>query len=387
MRPQIFTGAGQLPTFSKIKPGSFQRSTGIAVRKTKQLVFKTRHLISATLTLSRRIRGRYVSHLVFLGAASLIVVTGNLGFGNLAMGASGKGGTPIQADEPSALLAAATLASQTDILVASDVQKAANDASTQTTLATASDDYLTKHAPIATAGTASRDVTTYTVQAGDTLSGIGSRFNITTDTIKWANSLDDADIVKPGQTLVILPITGVLYTIGAGDTLDSVAAKYKASSALIESYNNLEGKALTAGLKVIVPDGVIEDAPKPVVQTAVATAAPSVIPAIRAFGGGSFANGYAYGYCTWYVATRRSIPGSWGNAINWYYFAPSYGYSTGSVPAVGAIAWTAAGYYGHVAYVEAVSGNEVYISEMNYGGNWGRVTTRWVSASAFRYIY
>jgi surface antigen len=99
------------------------------------------------------------------------------------------------------------------------------------------------------------------------------------------------------------------------------------------------------------------------------------------------ANGYAYGYCTWYVASRRSVPPYWGNAADWYYNAQASGFSVGSVPEVGAIAWTGAGYFGHVAYVVGVGNGTVTISEMNATAGWGRVDTRTVSASSFRYIY
>jgi surface antigen len=60
----------------------------------------------------------------------------------------------------------------------------------------------------------------------------------------------------------------------------------------------------------------------------------------------------------------------------------------GNQPALGAIAWTAAGTYGHVALVEDISadGTQVYLSEMNYQGLWVR-STRWANTSSFRYIY
>jgi len=59
----------------------------------------------------------------------------------------------------------------------------------------------------------------------------------------------------------------------------------------------------------------------------------------------------------------------------------------GSTPVPGAIAWSGAGYYGHVAYVEGVSGGMVTVSEMNYNGGWNRVSSRTVSAGTFHYIY
>jgi surface antigen len=102
----------------------------------------------------------------------------------------------------------------------------------------------------------------------------------------------------------------------------------------------------------------------------------------------TYANNYDQGQCTWYVATRRNVPSNWGNADTWYGKAALEGWSVGSIPAVGAIAWTPAGYYGHVALVEQISTDysEVYVSEMNYVGA-GIISHRWVNASSFKYIY
>lgn len=103
---------------------------------------------------------------------------------------------------------------------------------------------------------------------------------------------------------------------------------------------------------------------------------------------GAYANSYSHGQCTWYVASRRLIPNGWGNARTWFAHAQSAGWATGTTPAIAAIAWTPNGYYGHVALVEDVNTatSEVLISEMNYLGPY-LLDKRWVSASAFKYIY
>lgn len=90
------------------------------------------------------------------------------------------------------------------------------------------------------------------------------------------------------------------------------------------------------------------------------------------------ANNYSWGQCVWYVATRRAVP-MWGNANQWLANARAAGWATGSEPRVGAIAWTGKGQYGHVAIVEAVNGNQITVSDMNYAGV-GVVTTRLTSA-------
>jgi len=104
---------------------------------------------------------------------------------------------------------------------------------------------------------------------------------------------------------------------------------------------------------------------------------------------GSCGNHFAFGYCTYYVATRRCIP--WfGDAWQWWGAAASYGYAEGHLPKVGAVAvWGRYGSSpdGHVAYVEAVcpsSGvpaGSFLVSEMNYAG-WDRVDRRVVSDNA-----
>lgn len=80
----------------------------------------------------------------------------------------------------------------------------------------------------------------------------------------------------------------------------------------------------------------------------------------------SVGNHFAFGYCTWYVATRRNVP--WfGNAIEWWPNARAYGFAEGQTPRVGAIMVTRESYWGHVAYVEAVNADGSWtVSEMNY---------------------
>lgn len=118
------------------------------------------------------------------------------------------------------------------------------------------------------------------------------------------------------------------------------------------------------------------------------TNSPIAVPASAFAPFGTYRNSYAWGNCTWYVASRRQVPTNWGNARTWYPRAQAAGWRTGTTPVVGAIAWTSAGYYGHVALVEQVSadGAQVLVSEMNYRGL-GIRSSRWTTAASFRYIY
>ena len=77
--------------------------------------------------------------------------------------------------------------------------------------------------------------------------------------------------------------------------------------------------------------------------------------------------------CTSFAAFRLSnvngfeIPAAYGNANEWGYRARREGYRVDNTPAIGSIAWSTAGTYGHVAWVSNVVGDEIEIEEYNYG--------------------
>lgn len=101
----------------------------------------------------------------------------------------------------------------------------------------------------------------------------------------------------------------------------------------------------------------------------------------------NLANLYAWGNCTAYVASRLPVPSDWGNAIDWGINAQLQGYIVSTTPKVGAIAWsTTDSYLGHVALVEAVDGDQVTVSEMNYQGL-GVVDSRVANPGEFQFIY
>jgi len=103
----------------------------------------------------------------------------------------------------------------------------------------------------------SDQINTYVVREGDTLSQIANMFDVSVNTIKWSNNLTSNN-VKPGDTLVILPISGVKYTTTKGDTLASIAKKFNGDIDEIVAYNNLDkSKTLTAGTEIIIPDGEV----------------------------------------------------------------------------------------------------------------------------------
>jgi murein DD-endopeptidase MepM/ murein hydrolase activator NlpD len=157
-------------------------------------------------------------------------------------------------------------------------------------------------------------IITYVVRDGDTLSGIAAKFNITTATIRYANKLEDENSVKPGQTLTILPITGLIHTVSAGDTLAGIAARYKANQEMIISQNDLYGEEIVAGMQLLIPDGEIPDAPKPVAAPVTTNNDDN-----SSSGGGSYSNSSTrYGSGNFRFPT---IVGSMGYYNGYHYWA------------------------------------------------------------------
>jgi murein DD-endopeptidase MepM/ murein hydrolase activator NlpD len=105
------------------------------------------------------------------------------------------------------------------------------------------------------------EISTYVVRPGDTLSGIAQMFDVSVNTILWANGLSSRTI-RIGQELIILPVSGVKYTVKKGDTLSSIAKAYKGDAEEIALFNNLHvGDSLAVGSSIIIPGGEVT-APK-----------------------------------------------------------------------------------------------------------------------------
>lgn len=102
------------------------------------------------------------------------------------------------------------------------------------------------------------EISVYVVREGDSLSQIAEMFGVTTNTILWANDIPRATAIKPGDTLVILPVVGVRHIVKPGDTITSIAKKYTGDVAEIELYNQIEsGAPLVVGSTLVIPGGAM----------------------------------------------------------------------------------------------------------------------------------
>lgn len=95
----------------------------------------------------------------------------------------------------------------------------------------------------------------YTVQAGDTLCGIGKQFGVSKEEIKEVNHLS-SDLIDVGQVLKIPIVSNsnsTIYTVLPGDSLYSIAEKYNTTVDELMKLNQLNSTLLTVGQKLTVP--------------------------------------------------------------------------------------------------------------------------------------
>jgi len=323
---------------------------------------------------------------------------------NAAVDTSSSTNTASQSVQPSvdqlvATNVAAGIAERTDLPIASNVANLSVSLAAESQLAQTDSNTISKPQIIQPSAD-SRSVKQYTSKAGDTTQSVAQQFNISANTVKWANNLS-SDAIEPNRQLVIPPVDGIVYTVKAGDTAESLAAKYQADKDRIVTFNDLElSSSLTPGKVIVIPGGVLPETERPgYVNPRSAASQGSYLGGYSTVNAqiakASAGNRYAFGNCTWYAYERRlqlgrPVGSFWGNAATWAMYARAAGYRVDNTPEVGAVMQNGGG-YGHVAIVESVnSDGSITISEMNYAGNFNRVTSRTVGAGSvggYNYIH
>lgn len=273
-------------------------------------------------------------------------------------------------DQISAASVAVNVAQIGHLAEATAVRNQADSVNADINIVPAGDGIVSKPQVVSATLKSRKDIQTYVVQAGDTVSSLAVKFGVSSDSIKWSNGLS-SDSLTAGTTLTIPPVNGLTYIVKAGDTPENLATRYKTTAEQIVAFNDAEVSGLQAGELIVIPNG----------QKVVA-ALPIAVSTFKY-------NGYDYGYCTYWVALRRMQVGSplpvglgdaskWArNAINKYGMGDSVHKGD---PHKYAAAITSTAGAGHVVFVEQVySDGSILVSEMNHIG-WNKTDTRVFSA-------
>lgn len=160
------------------------------------------------------------------------------------------------------------------------------------------------------------NVITYTVEKGDTISTIAKKFDISEDTIRWENSLATDDL-SIGDSLKILPVTGIAHKVEKGESIYTIAKKYSADAQSIvdfptNDFVNPETFSLVEGQILIVPGGTVPSE-KPVTARQQVEIAGGTVPVSH--GGWFFpVSGLITQYASWYHMAL-DIAGSVGTPV------------------------------------------------------------------------
>jgi len=99
-------------------------------------------------------------------------------------------------------------------------------------------------------------ITYYIVGDGDTISSIAKKFGISVNTILWSNNLTAFSLIRAGNKLTILPISGVTYVVRSGDTVGKIARNFGIEENKIFQYNSIRSaNSLVIGQTIIIPGG------------------------------------------------------------------------------------------------------------------------------------
>jgi len=212
-------------------------------------------------------------------------------------------------------------------------------------------------------------VINYTVEKGDTVLSIANRYNLSVGTLLDANNLKATDFVKVGSNIVI------------------PAEDSNTSLAWLDQINQEKARQQKLADDARQKQLALQQKNKKTGQ--------SSEPSFASYNGsyqvlgrfsGSY-NGGLPGWCTWWAHNKRPDLRASGNARDYLRTAQAAGMATGSVARPGAIFVDGESGWGHVGYVESVSGGMMTITEMNYAARYV-VDRRTVPVSlAWGFIY
>jgi murein DD-endopeptidase MepM/ murein hydrolase activator NlpD len=93
----------------------------------------------------------------------------------------------------------------------------------------------------------------YRVEKGDIIGDLARKFGLNQDTLISYNAIKNTRLLQIGQLLRIPNQDGILYTVNRGDTLSGIAEKYTTSPEDIATVNELFSDTIYEGTTLFIP--------------------------------------------------------------------------------------------------------------------------------------
>ena len=171
--------------------------------------------------------------------------------------------------------------------------------------------------PVTVAATGANPIQEVTIHEGDTLATMANYYDLSVESIAFANGITDAHSLQLGQKLIIPPAEGALYTVKDGDSVDTVAAKFKVDPSVIMAYNRVyfEPEHFAPGQLIFVRGAALPSlqAPERVQRDVFAAAPPNSVPART--GGLSWPVGGVITQYFWWGHTGVDVAAPYGTGL------------------------------------------------------------------------
>lgn len=228
------------------------------------------------------------------------------------------------------------------------------------------------------------EILDYEVKPWESFYSISYKFNVSTNSIYWANDFPKSHVLQPWELIKIPPVTWLIHQVASWDTLSTIAKKYKIEEEKIIEQNKISTWASLIAWEVLVIPWAIKETPKP------KYVAPKTVAKTNKawYSSSTSANSqfteqtgsyklvrrkpqhtFYWWNCTWYVWQYKNV-NWWGNANQWIKNAKAKWHSTWSNPKIWAIVQFSGRWYNpwywHVWIVMDIKWNDIIVSDMNY---------------------
>lgn len=235
------------------------------------------------------------------------------------------------------------------------------------------------------------EIVNYEVRPWDSFYSISLNFEVSTNSIYWANDFDKNHVLHPWDIIKVPPVTWMIHQVKSWETLSSIAEKYDIGESKIKEQNWLWDDSKVIAWEVLVIPWAVKPAPPVPVYVKPAVNYPKSKATAKSSGSKAWtstavtssttstwkyklsrrnpSHSFVWWNCTRYVAQYKNVKW-WWNANQWLKNAAAAWYSTWSTPSLWAIVQLTGRWYNprywHVWIVMDIVWNDIIISDMNY---------------------